>query len=142
MTNAEIANIFRRLANLLELRGDNEFKLRAYRNAADLLEDLPTPLAALHAAGGVTRLRELPGVADAQTTVEHTVRVEVAGSDDPILGHLIGLDPAHPPRMNRVALRAGSRQLGTSGDHGRTASTNPRETVSRRVPTHERVVVQ
>lgn len=65
MTNAEIANVFRRLANLLELRGDNEFKLRAYRNAADLIEDLTTPLAELYAAGGVARLRELPGIGEA-----------------------------------------------------------------------------
>ncbi|MBI1764461.1 MAG: hypothetical protein HYR56_23805 [Acidobacteria bacterium] len=62
MTNAEIANVFRRLADLLELRGDNEFKLRAYRNAADLIADLVTPLADLYAASGVARLRELPGI--------------------------------------------------------------------------------
>lgn len=65
MTNAEIAQVFRRLADLLELRGDNEFKLRAYRNAADLIEDLTTPLAELYAAGGTTRLRELPGIGEA-----------------------------------------------------------------------------
>ncbi len=65
MTNAEIANVFRRLADLLELRGDNEFKLRSYRNAAELIEDLPTPLADLNAAGGAARLRELPGIGEA-----------------------------------------------------------------------------
>ncbi len=53
------------------------------------------------------RLRALPGVADVQTTIEFTVRIAVPGSADPILGHLIGFDPAHPPRMNRVSLRAG-----------------------------------
>ena len=65
MTNAEIANVFRRLADLLELRGDNEFKLRSYRNAAELVADLATPLAELYAAGGVARLRELPGIGEA-----------------------------------------------------------------------------
>lgn len=65
MTNAEIANVFRRLADLLELRGDNEFKLRSYRNAAELIEDLATPLADLKAAGGAARLRELPGIGEA-----------------------------------------------------------------------------
>lgn len=54
-----------------------------------------------------SRLRALPGVADVQTTVEHTVRVDVAGTEDPILGHLVGMDPAHPPRLNRVSLRSG-----------------------------------
>jgi putative ABC transport system permease protein len=62
------------------------------------------------------RLRALPGVADAQTTIEHTVRVEIAGSSDPIMGHLIGLDPQHPPRMNRVSLRSG-RWLDANGTH-------------------------
>jgi DNA polymerase (family 10) len=47
MNNAEIARLFRRLADLLELRGENEFKLRAYRNAAELIADFPTPLAEL-----------------------------------------------------------------------------------------------
>lgn len=62
------------------------------------------------------RLRALPGVADAQTTIEHTVRVEIAGSSDPIMGHLIGLDPLHPPRMNRVSLRRG-RWLDANAAH-------------------------
>jgi DNA polymerase (family 10) len=65
MTNQEIAAVFRRLADLMELRDDNPFKLRAYRNAAALIEDLPTPLAELAAAGGAARLRELPGIGEA-----------------------------------------------------------------------------
>jgi len=54
-----------------------------------------------------TRLRELPGVADAQTTIEYTVRIGAAGTTDPILGHLIGIDPTRPLRMNRLTLRTG-----------------------------------
>lgn len=52
-------------------------------------------------------LRAVPGVADLQLTVEQTVRIGIDGVDDPILGHLIGIDPRHPPRINRIALRAG-----------------------------------
>ena len=52
-------------------------------------------------------LRAQPGVADAQASVEMTVRIELDGVDDPILGRLIGLDPREPPRMNRVQLRSG-----------------------------------
>jgi DNA polymerase (family X) len=65
MTNQEIANVFRRLADLMELRDDNAFKLRAYRNAAELIEDFHTPLADLAATGGAARLRELPGIGEA-----------------------------------------------------------------------------
>ena len=38
--NAEIADIFERLADLLELEDANPFRVRAYRNAADLDPDL------------------------------------------------------------------------------------------------------
>ena len=65
MTNLELAIIFRRLADLMELRDENVFKLRSYRNAADVIEDHPTPLADLYAAGGVAALQTLPGIGTA-----------------------------------------------------------------------------
>jgi putative ABC transport system permease protein len=52
-------------------------------------------------------LREAPGVADVQTTIEHVVRIEIEGVADPIIGQLIGVDPRQPARMNRVTLRSG-----------------------------------
>lgn len=68
------------------------------------------PLAAAEA------LRQEPGVADVQTTVEELVRVSLPGVDDPIIGQLIGLDARSPQRMNRVRL-AGGRwpELGRAG---------------------------
>ncbi len=65
MTNQEIAHVFRRLANLLELRGENFFKVRSYQSAADTIEDWPQPLAELVAEQGVAGLRELPGIGEA-----------------------------------------------------------------------------
>lgn len=62
LSNQEIAEVFNRLAALMELRDDNAFKIRAYRNAAEVIEDFHTPLAELAAAGGAARLRELPGI--------------------------------------------------------------------------------
>jgi putative ABC transport system permease protein len=55
----------------------------------------------------VEQLRELPGVADLQPTVQAIVRVEIPGLADPIIGQLIGLDSRHPPRMNRVSVSSG-----------------------------------
>ncbi len=52
-------------------------------------------------------LREVPGVADVQTTVEQLVRIEIDGLSDPVIGQLIGLDPRTPARMNQVTLRNG-----------------------------------
>jgi putative ABC transport system permease protein len=53
-------------------------------------------------------LRELPGVADVQTTLEQVVRIDIDGLADPIVGQLIGVDPRWPQRMNRVTLRSGA----------------------------------
>ena len=53
------------------------------------------------------RLLALPGVADVQGTVEHTVRIDIDGVSDPILGHLIGIDRKAPRRMNQVVLASG-----------------------------------
>jgi DNA polymerase (family 10) len=65
MTNREIAGVFRRLADLLELRDENPFKVRSYRTAADTIEATITPLSELIASGGEARLRELPSIGEA-----------------------------------------------------------------------------
>jgi DNA polymerase (family 10) len=65
MDNHEIAAVFRRLADLMELGEDNPFKIRAYRTAADTIEDTAMPLADMVSEGGAARLRELSGVGEA-----------------------------------------------------------------------------
>jgi DNA polymerase (family X) len=62
MSNAEIAALFRRVADLMELLEENEYKIRSYRRAAEIIEDTPTPLAQIVAEGGQAQLRELPGI--------------------------------------------------------------------------------
>jgi DNA polymerase/3'-5' exonuclease PolX len=62
MSHEEVAAVFRRLADLMELRDDNPFKLRAYCNAAEVIEDLNTPLAEIVEVGGAVALRDLPGI--------------------------------------------------------------------------------
>jgi DNA polymerase (family 10) len=39
--NAEIAAMFDQAAELLEIKGDNPFRTRAYRRAARVIEGLP-----------------------------------------------------------------------------------------------------
>ena len=58
--NADIARIFGEVADLLEIQQANPFRIRAYRNAAHIVESLPLDLAARLAAGG--ELPKLPGV--------------------------------------------------------------------------------
>ena len=48
----------------MELRHDDAFKVRSYRQAAEMIEDLQTPLAELAAAGGAAELRKLPGIGE------------------------------------------------------------------------------
>lgn len=65
-------------------------------------------------------LRDVPGVADVQVTVEQVVRVEIAGLADPILGQLIGVDLRQPPRMNQVTVRSGRALAPAGAGQGRS----------------------
>jgi DNA polymerase (family 10) len=58
LDNAGIARILREIADLLEIKNENPFKIRAYRNGADIAANHPHTLAALDPTG----LREIPGI--------------------------------------------------------------------------------
>ncbi|GIW09357.1 MAG: DNA polymerase/3'-5' exonuclease PolX [Chloroflexi bacterium] len=60
-TNAELADLFEEIGDLLEIQGENPFKVRAYRRAAEVLRELPQPAAALDPA----ELRFIPGIGEA-----------------------------------------------------------------------------
>jgi DNA polymerase (family X) len=65
MNNEAIARRFYRLAALMEIRGDDPFRLRSYRNAAEAIEVWPTPLKEIVAKEGLDGLQEIPGVGKA-----------------------------------------------------------------------------
>jgi DNA polymerase (family X) len=65
MNNAEIARRFYRLSALMEIRGDDPFRLRSYRNAAEAIEVWPTPLKEIADKEGLAGLQEIPGVGKA-----------------------------------------------------------------------------
>ena len=65
MDNESIARRFYRLAALMDIRGDDPFRLRSYRNAAEAIETWPTPLQEIAAAEGIAGLQEIPGVGKA-----------------------------------------------------------------------------
>jgi len=58
--NAEIAAMFDQAAELLEIQGDNQFRVRAYRRASRVIEGLPQSVRSLLSAG--RDLSELPGI--------------------------------------------------------------------------------
>ncbi len=75
MTNAEIANTFDEVADLLEFTGANPFRIRAYRNAARMLRDLSTSVATmvLEEHGQLTELDGIgEDLADKITTLVKT----------------------------------------------------------------------
>jgi DNA polymerase (family X) len=58
--NSDIARNLEKLADLLELDGGNPFRIRAYRNGARIVAELPRSIAAMAAAG--EHLPQLPGI--------------------------------------------------------------------------------
>ncbi len=58
MKNQEIARIFNEIADLLELKGENPFRIRAYRRAAMQIEGLPKDVSQLKEE----ELTRLPGI--------------------------------------------------------------------------------
>jgi DNA polymerase (family 10) len=65
MDNEAIARRFYRLAALMEIRGDDPFRLRSYRNAAEAIETWPTPLKQIAKDEGIAGLQSIPGVGKA-----------------------------------------------------------------------------
>jgi DNA polymerase (family 10) len=60
--NADVAAMLNRVADLLEIRGENFFKIRAYREAVRQLDNLTTEIEDLIKDG---RLKDIPGIGEA-----------------------------------------------------------------------------
>jgi DNA polymerase (family 10) len=65
MDNEQIARRFNRMAALMEVRGEDSFRTRSYRMAAEAIETWPTPMKQIAAAEGAAGLQEIPGVGKA-----------------------------------------------------------------------------
>ncbi len=72
MLNKEIAHIFNNIADMLEMRGDNPFRIRAYRKAAYVMEDLAEDAYKLVQTHD---LEEIPGIGkDLASKIEEYVK--------------------------------------------------------------------
>jgi DNA polymerase (family 10) len=65
MTNEDIARRFNQMASLMEVRGEDPFRLRSYRMAAEAIETWPTPMEEIAREQGLSGLLEIPGVGKA-----------------------------------------------------------------------------
>jgi DNA polymerase (family 10) len=57
--NIDVARIFDEIADILELKGENPFRIRSYRRAARVIRDMPDDVKSLVDSGGIT---EVPGI--------------------------------------------------------------------------------
>ncbi len=61
MKNKELADLFGRMADILEFKGENPFKISAYRKASRILGDLTQDVEEIAERGA---LREVPGIGE------------------------------------------------------------------------------
>ena len=61
MENADISKIFYEIADLLEIKGENPFRVRSYRNAGLVIEGLPESVKAI-VERNEKKLEEIPGI--------------------------------------------------------------------------------
>ena len=109
MRNEEIARVFDDIADMLEISGENFFRVRAYRNAARAVRDFPAPLAELER----DRFKEIPGfgvdlaakLATIIDTGDLPVRLELMRSFPSGLLELKNLPALGPKRIKLLADR-------------------------------------
>ncbi len=96
--NADIAEAFRRLADLLEIEGGNQFRVRAYRNAAATVEGLPRDAARMIDEG--EDLSELPGIGE---DLAGKIKTLIETGDLPLLQELEGRVPEGLAEITHVS---------------------------------------
>jgi DNA polymerase (family 10) len=100
MENVAIARLLADIADLLEIKGENAFRVRAYRNGSATVTDCPERVADLP----LERLRELPGIGkDLAARIREAVdtgtikyRDELLAEFPPTLLELLGLQGVGP----------------------------------------------
>src|SRR5690606_8254280 len=117
MENVEIAEKLRQVADLLEIEGENPFKVRAYRNAARTVEGLAEPVAEMVRRG--EDLEELPAIgkdmAGYITELVETGRLRrlerLEKRATPGAAELIRLEGVGPSKALRLAEELGVRSI-------------------------------
>jgi predicted flap endonuclease-1-like 5' DNA nuclease len=87
LTNADVAGALERIADLLEVQDANEFRVRAYRNAAATIDRLAVPVASVDAERGLDGLEELPGIGK---SIAATIHELLSSGRVPMLDRLEG----------------------------------------------------
>ena len=88
MDKGQVAEVLTDIATLLELKGENPFKTRAYQNAARTIETLSEPLDKVVAEA---RLGDIKGIGDA---LQQKITELVTTGQLAVLRGIEGVDPA------------------------------------------------
>jgi DNA polymerase (family 10) len=77
MKNKELADLFDKMADILEFKGENPFKISAYRKASRVLGDLTQDIGEIAESG---KLKDVPGIGEgmAQKIVEYLKTGKIA----------------------------------------------------------------
>jgi DNA polymerase (family 10) len=116
--NSDIETIFNEVADLLEIKGENPFRVRAYRNAARVVGGLSQGVADMVAQG--RDLSELPGIGkDLAGKIEEVVRTgslsfltELQGQMPAGLSDLLKVPGLGPKRVAALNKQLGVTSLG------------------------------
>ena len=98
--NSDVARLLEEIGDLLEIKGDQSFRVNAYRSAARRIEGLREPIELVHAE---KRLRKIQGIGPA---LEQKIGEYL---DTGRLGYIEKLRAELPDRRRRAADRAGPR---------------------------------
>ena len=98
MDNGSIADIFDEMAELLELRGENQFRVRAYRNGSKTIRELAEQVSDI-LADTSRDLRKFPGIGD---TLADKCKVMVETGKLPQLEEVRASTPAVLVKMTRI----------------------------------------
>lgn len=106
--NADIAAVFQEIADLLDIKGDNPFRIRAYRNAARMLNSLAPSVQTM--VQEKRDLRELPGIGadlaakivEIATTRTCALREELRHELPPALHKLLSVPGLGPKRVKML----------------------------------------
>ncbi len=108
VTNSEVSDIFNEVADLLEIEGANEFRVRAYRDAARTVSGLPRSVRQMLADG--EDLTELSGIGDDLAgKIEEIVETgsleqltEIRGRTPPSLAQMLDIAGLGPKRVRKI----------------------------------------
>ncbi|MEW5915165.1 MAG: DNA polymerase/3'-5' exonuclease PolX [Gemmatimonadota bacterium] len=126
--NAEVARVLREIGDLLELEGANAFRVRAYRNAARNIEELPQPVESF--IGGEKVLTDIPGIGE--DLAEKITEIARTGTHSMLrklerkapkgaveLMHVRGIGPRRARTLSEKLKIRSVKDLGTAARGGR-----------------------